>query len=494
MEQKRSLVSYLFAEVHDEIERRLCAWALGEPQNPARFVAHLTENCNLKCLYCTGIQIDAGCFPKELLKRENEVSHDEWVRIAKEAAELGVKHWSICGGEPLMRAQTLMDMIRTIKDIKPDSMIELNSNGSLFTDEIIETLVLFEVDILQLSIDGATAETHDFLRGKEGCFESITSAGRKMSALKRRLGKQKPYMQINTVINARNYAELPKFPLLAHSMGVEQIIANPMRGYDDNLYWIEKYDLAMSDDQIRELRTVWDEVEDAGRQLGIETSTGVFGETNIGEEKVRPKKDNPGGECCGAEGCHEGGPESANPGPETRRAESRDPQPERSDPPVAEDGRPGKERSDPQAGPGSRMPEGPRDGEAAPEEPKSEEDVLRERVGKFLDAYCFAPFYSISVGGIGDVGRCASAIRGKNRYFIQGKNLKDVWFGEYFEEARRLCLENKPVGDECDHCGVVTQRYILHRRLADRIGRKRPSILTHKRGRILEKEEKEEQK
>ena len=57
----------------------------------------VTENCNLKCIYCIEENNILNSYNKDTL------SDDEIVKIAKECASLGIKKIRITGGEPLVQ-------------------------------------------------------------------------------------------------------------------------------------------------------------------------------------------------------------------------------------------------------------------------------------------------------------------------------------------------------------------------------------------------------
>jgi MoaA/NifB/PqqE/SkfB family radical SAM enzyme len=401
-----SLHNRLREKIQDEIVKRLYRWAVGECAGPVRMAFSLTERCDLRCLYCTGILIHKGLYyPKELIKEENELSKEEWIRLAREGTELGIMEWSVCGGEPLMRSDTLLAMIHTIKKLNQKAVIELATNGTFLTAKIAERLVRLECDIIQLSIDGGNAKTHDFLRGKKGSFRSVTNAGKQLTSMKKRFGKEKPVIQVCTVINSRNYNELPKLASLAHSIGAAHFVANPMRVADKNIPFIKRANLELTNKQITQFHEIWKKVEEVEKQLGIEVRTGFYGRgvKLTGEEELMYEK-----------------------------------------------------------------------------------PFLQRRINHFLNVFCFGPFYSLSVDAIGGVGRCASAHKTAPSVNLRTRSLREVWYGKLFESARKLMFKGKPLGDECKTCGIVTQRFFIRSRLSDLVGRERPQIRTHKRGRKLD--------
>jgi len=70
--------------------------------SPLALIAELTHRCPLHCIYCSN--------PLEMQKAESELSTEDWNRVFREAAELGVLHAHLTGGEPLAR-RDLNDLI-----------------------------------------------------------------------------------------------------------------------------------------------------------------------------------------------------------------------------------------------------------------------------------------------------------------------------------------------------------------------------------------------
>ena len=63
--------------------------------SPLSLIAEITHRCPLHCLYCSN--------PLELQRRDAELTTAAWQRVFKQAAELGMLHLHLTGGEPLAR-------------------------------------------------------------------------------------------------------------------------------------------------------------------------------------------------------------------------------------------------------------------------------------------------------------------------------------------------------------------------------------------------------
>ena len=62
---------------------------------PMALLAELTHRCPLACPYCSN--------PLELTGIKEELSTEEWIRVFQQAAEMGVLHLHLSGGEPASR-------------------------------------------------------------------------------------------------------------------------------------------------------------------------------------------------------------------------------------------------------------------------------------------------------------------------------------------------------------------------------------------------------
>src|SRR3954454_23195786 len=66
---------------------------------PMGILAELTHRCPLRCPYCSN--------PLELDRRSAELDTETWKRVFSEAADLGVLHVRLSGGEPTARTDVV---------------------------------------------------------------------------------------------------------------------------------------------------------------------------------------------------------------------------------------------------------------------------------------------------------------------------------------------------------------------------------------------------
>jgi heme b synthase len=168
---------------------------------PGLIAWELTAGCNLKCIHCRGASTSSV--------PEDELTTKEAKHFIDEILEFGNPILILSGGEPLTRPD-VFEIARYGTD--SGLRVVLATNGTLLTPEIVGKLKDSGVQRLSISLDGATAKTHNEFRGLPGAFER-TLAGIEV------LRKMNLPFQINTTISKRNLEEVPKTFELAKSLG-----------------------------------------------------------------------------------------------------------------------------------------------------------------------------------------------------------------------------------------------------------------------------------
>lgn len=180
------------------------------PPGPYNIVAFLTNRCNLKCRHCWRLW---GDWDRSF---KTEVSDERWLRLVDETASTGGGHWSFLGGgEPLVRRDLLMEMIRKASRAEMTSLI--HTNGILFTPNMIDELMDRNLIIVNFSIDGPDAETNDYIRG--GGFDRAVANLRYFSERKQETRREAPETIIYATITNLTYNRIDEFIELAASIG-----------------------------------------------------------------------------------------------------------------------------------------------------------------------------------------------------------------------------------------------------------------------------------
>ena len=129
---------------------------------PSYLIASITSSCNLHCEGCYSRANDAttDCAPSMQLTEE------EWMKIFREAEDLGVSFILLAGGEPMLR----WDVIESAGKMK-NIMFPVFTNGTFMTDRHLELLEKCRNIVPVISIEGEREET-DSRRGA-GVYDTV---------------------------------------------------------------------------------------------------------------------------------------------------------------------------------------------------------------------------------------------------------------------------------------------------------------------------------
>jgi pyruvate-formate lyase-activating enzyme len=121
----------------------------------SRLWLYTNFDCNLRCDYC--------CVRSSPTAPRRELGLGRVQRIAREAAELGVKEIFVTGGEPFL-LEDIGEILLSCARAAPTTVL---TNGMLFTGRRADSLRTLPRDriVLQISLDSATPDRHDLHRG-----------------------------------------------------------------------------------------------------------------------------------------------------------------------------------------------------------------------------------------------------------------------------------------------------------------------------------------
>ena len=131
---------------------------------PVTVVWNFTNRCNLNCLHCHQDSSPVCSDP--------ELTTSQAFKVIDNMADAGVAILTFSGGEPLVRPD-LYDAIERAND--HGMLCTIASNGTLMTPNVAEKLSKAGIRRVEIGLDGATAETHDFLRNRPGSFEATVN-------------------------------------------------------------------------------------------------------------------------------------------------------------------------------------------------------------------------------------------------------------------------------------------------------------------------------
>jgi len=176
---------------------------------PITIVWNFTNRCNLNCLHCHQDSSPSSLYP--------ELTTSQAFKVIDNMSDAGVAILTFSGGEPLLR-DDLYDAIRRAYD--RGMLCTLASNGTMITRSVAKRLYKAGVKRVEIGLDGARAETHDFLRNKSGSFEATIQGIRSCAEV----GFDE--LAATMTLHSKNINELEETMNLAERLGVTRFYLN----------------------------------------------------------------------------------------------------------------------------------------------------------------------------------------------------------------------------------------------------------------------------
>ncbi|MFE7838626.1 pyrroloquinoline quinone biosynthesis protein PqqE [Streptomyces sp. NPDC057474] len=174
------------------------------PPAPWALLAELTHACPLHCPYCSN--------PLELTRRSHELSAEEWDDVFRQAADLGVVHTHLSGGEPLLRR----DLTAVVAAAESAGIYtQLVTSGVGLSTARMSALVSAGLRSVQLSVQHSDPVASDRIAGHRS-FEAKERA----AALVRDAGLP---LGLNVVLHRDNLDAVDDIVDLGVAWGAERV-------------------------------------------------------------------------------------------------------------------------------------------------------------------------------------------------------------------------------------------------------------------------------
>ncbi len=166
---------------------------------PVNVTWEITLRCNLLCVHCLS---DAGpdC-NDDLTTEECRKLIDQWARLKVFQVNIG-------GGEPFLRK----DFLELLRYSHAKGLVTcVSTNGLLIDREVARELSRLKMLYLQVSLDGATEEVNDSIRGA-GTYRGILKAMDDLAS-------EGVHFSINTVLTRLSYPQVDTIRTIAGGYG-----------------------------------------------------------------------------------------------------------------------------------------------------------------------------------------------------------------------------------------------------------------------------------
>jgi radical SAM protein with 4Fe4S-binding SPASM domain len=199
---------------------------------PTQIYGMLNTRCNAKCIMC------------DFWRREDpvELPHEVWQRHLVTLRELiGPFFINFSGGEPTIY-RGLWEIFQTCQE--NDILYGVTTNGYTLSEKVANKLVNHGIFNCNISLDGATAEVHDKLRGIPGGFNRILRGIDHVKEASQ--AKNHPVRIIlKMAVNKLNLDEVPDLIETVKRLGLTGINFQPVFKWTDavnNDLWINDQD------------------------------------------------------------------------------------------------------------------------------------------------------------------------------------------------------------------------------------------------------------
>jgi len=187
----------------------------------------VTDRCNLRCLYCRPVQDFTAISHFDLL------SYEEYLRVIKLAAPLGLTKLRLTGGEPLAR-RGFHRFLEEVMLAAPGMDVRLTTNGTLLAGQA-RLLASLGLKAVNISLDSLDPENFHRITGADLFGKARQAIDDCLEAGLR--------VKVNAVaLRGVNDHELPAFLELArtHPLDMRFIEFMPIGGdttWDEGLFW-----------------------------------------------------------------------------------------------------------------------------------------------------------------------------------------------------------------------------------------------------------------
>ncbi len=171
---------------------------------PFNLIAELTYRCPLRCTYCSN--------PLDWAQVRDGLSADDWGRVFREAAQLGVLHVGLTGGEPSVRTDLPAIVAHAAQ---AELYAHLVTAGTPLDRVGLEALAEAGLRSVQLSLQDTIPDESDAVAG--GTFFARKLA---FAAWVRELGLP---LTLNVVLQRRNLARVTDVIEMAAKLGAHRL-------------------------------------------------------------------------------------------------------------------------------------------------------------------------------------------------------------------------------------------------------------------------------
>ena len=178
---------------------------LGHERVPVAGTMELTRRCNLDCSHCyLGSRKERGA------TRGGEMSTELALDLVEQIAEAGCLSLLLTGGDPMIRPD-FAEIYGRARRL--GMLVTVFCNGTLISDRVVEEFRQLPPQMVEISIYGSRAATHDRVTRMPGSLTTLLAAVERLKSADIRVG-------LKTVLMTLNQSELDAMRRMARELEV----------------------------------------------------------------------------------------------------------------------------------------------------------------------------------------------------------------------------------------------------------------------------------
>jgi len=161
----------------------------------------LTSACDADCIMCPR---------RSMSRRQGPMEFGLFRKIVDEAIDMGVPTLSLNGYGEISTLKNCREYLAYIRSRSRDVGISINTNGMRMTEQLARDYVEFRVNVVNITIDGATAATFEHIR-KYLKLDQVEGNVRRLIELRNEMKKTLPLVSVGMIVMEQNRPEIDAF-------------------------------------------------------------------------------------------------------------------------------------------------------------------------------------------------------------------------------------------------------------------------------------------
>jgi MoaA/NifB/PqqE/SkfB family radical SAM enzyme len=220
--------------------RRISVTGSRSANYPPHMMIELTAGCNLACRHC---------YRSSDISTNQYMPTEDLFGILSRMIGVGLRGVELTGGEPLLHKD-----FAKIFDFCTDHLdhVAVLTNGTILSDALTDRFAAVAGKLLMsISLDGSTAEAHDFRRGVKGSFQRTCRNLERLATLGIRI-------RVAMSVDEDNYDDVENTLLLARRLGAFAFSYQPVMPIGRGKEWaplqwsLDVHQVILSETRLRE--------------------------------------------------------------------------------------------------------------------------------------------------------------------------------------------------------------------------------------------------